>query len=141
MRPIKFRAWTGATMYNDVQPNFCYKEPYCMIPDNNIAIYEPTGSKHYWLDIKVEAIMQFTGLKDKAGVEIYEGDIVESEIWVSVGEYERCTGIVTYKMCKFLIDCILDWEGSDADLNLNATVIGNIYQHPELLKSKTDNNG
>jgi uncharacterized phage protein (TIGR01671 family) len=78
-------------------------------------------------------LMQFTGLKDKNGKEIYEGDIVKQEKWVSVGKYEPCIGVIRYRSAEFTVDCAADWEGSNADINGNAEVIGNIYENPELL--------
>ncbi len=76
----------------------------------------------------------FTGLKDKNNKDIYEGDIVNQEKWVSVGKYVPSIGVVKYKGVGFTCECVGEWQGSNADLNGNATVIGNIYENPELIK-------
>jgi len=84
-------------------------------------------------EVKRDSIGQFTGLHDKKGIEIYEGDIVNSEKWVSVGNYQPCTGIVCFYSPKFTIDLINEWEGSNTELNGLCEVIGNIHTNPELL--------
>ncbi|MEO7049656.1 MAG: YopX family protein [Ferruginibacter sp.] len=115
-RVIKFRAWDNG-MFNDV-----------IVDDDS------------WTDDIISDrwhcgnIMQYTGLKDKNGKEIYEGDIVNQEKWVKVGTYVKAIGIVKYIGVKFTCDCINDWEGSNADLNGNAEIIGNIYENSNLLK-------
>jgi uncharacterized phage protein (TIGR01671 family) len=70
-------------------------------------------------------LMQYTGLKDKNGVEIYEGDILE---WCYM---EAGRGVVEY----------VDFYSSFApfnrlrrELDLKFEVIGNIYENPEVLK-------
>jgi len=73
-------------------------------------------------------IMQFTGLHDKNGKEIYEGDI-----WIDDG----LIGQVIFTECRFKI---LWANCSSGDLHTNVTtslfgkIIGNIYENPELLK-------
>jgi uncharacterized phage protein (TIGR01671 family) len=81
-------------------------------------------------------VMQYTGLKDKNGVEIYEGDIINYE-----RRGKEQVGIVEYyaSACSFLL--------SDTHLLLSAgafvpyfvgEVIGNIYENPELLEREAE---
>lgn len=79
-------------------------------------------------------LMQSTGLKDKNGKEIFEGDIVEFETIKGTrcevkkdltGTYWVYTYIPTCKVCR---PCYL------YDVSNNMEVIGNIHENPELLK-------
>lgn len=76
-------------------------------------------------------IVLFTGLKDKDEISIYEGDIVMnglSGIWIVTPLEGGSMGLLgickEYKDQNFIISA----------LNQNAEVIGNIHEHPELLK-------
>ena len=85
-------------------------------------------------------LMQFTGLKDKNGREIYEGDIVTGN-WYSYEEPTSCvTGIVEYWQgwCAFIIHdaemkVLAEMNGHGA-YHFEFEVIGNVYENPELLK-------
>lgn len=90
---------------------------------NNIAVYNKD--------------FQYTGLKDKNEIEIYEGDILAS------GKDKKTRGSVEFKYGCFtwsIDENPLTQDGYESiDTELWAEVIGNIYQNPELLKFK--NNG
>jgi uncharacterized phage protein (TIGR01671 family) len=83
-------------------------------------------------------LMQYTGLKDKKGVEIYEGDILKvcngslnGYPWMNK-PYE-----VKYKLNKGFIMCMFCWDENGNSI-MNSThwceVIGNIYENSELLE-------
>lgn len=96
-------------------------------------------------------IGMFSGLKDRNGKEIFEGDIVRSiSNWGDFGK----VGEVVFDKGKFLLDTHYDlfgfifryrefvekdeWEDMGAHMEVEYTyeVIGNIYDNPELLKRK-----
>ena len=74
-------------------------------------------------------LMQYTGLHDKNGKEIYEGDIVR--------KFNGIIGKVIYEHSEFIIDVTnnkkLDYGRLDLIENF-VEVIGNIYDNPDLLE-------
>lgn len=82
--------------------------------------------------IQSSTVGQFTGLHDKNGVEIYEGDILGEK-----GRHEEDNIYVCEYIsdeARFLFTSPYDGESFIFDEVSDLEVIGNIYQNPELLK-------
>ena len=132
MREIKFRAWDDdkSQMIYDFSKNYqIYTKD-----ETNILFCGGEMDNGDWNE---PILMQYTGLKDKKGKEIYEGDIILNP---TATEPEDKGWLVFWKDYRWMIrmnDSQYQYEFDfNADFDTSKfEVIGNIYQNPELLTS------
>lgn len=114
MRDIKFRFWDA--------------NEEVMINPASITDLYLGNPKHLILETDIP--MQYTGLTDKNGVEIYEGDLLDAKV-MPVQEVMYLNGCFDVRSVPDNDDWthLKDWLAE-----LDAVVIGNIYVNKELLK-------
>ena len=136
MREILFR---GKRIDNGewVEGAFCLKDcddPFGdMVDRPSIIKYDPPCDG-FWFRIDPETVGQFTGLTDKNGKKVFEGDIIE---WFAQGESEHPDfGYIEYDEQSFAWRVC--WQKYDPDWlegmqSQYITVIGNVFDNKDLL--------
>ncbi|ENQ1505485.1 hypothetical protein ACEOG7_001265 [Listeria monocytogenes] len=125
MRDIEYRAFVKETKKMLPVTDLCFNET------ESVGVSGCGNAKCTlcvdWYNFDDVVLMQYTGLKDKNGKKIFEGDIC----WE---EHNECYGVVKFEDAKFLYL----WENIAEDLWEVADSIeiyGNIHENPELLEA------
>jgi uncharacterized phage protein (TIGR01671 family) len=120
-REIKFRAWDGKMMHY-----------------GGFSIHA-TGKVEVLKGLVPRSlkIMEYTGVTDKHGSEIYEGDTVEYEEWAIVEEKWQKTGAIVKRPIVWIGDMLTtEWSSQGLkvlmSINHEFTIVGNIHENPEL---------
>ena len=128
MRIVKFRVW------NDLLKNYLPDDSVCILPNGDIVLYNLAAMivayKRPSDMLEGEnTVEQFTGLEDKNGTKIYEGDILIDDTGEPI-EY----WIVKFSDGGFVGECAGVAESLFELTNLE--VAGNIHKDPELLEER-----
>ena len=127
-RKIKFRAWNSEdeVMFYSREDDFTYME--ADRPDKKFGVIMQ-GALGYIA--KGYPIMQFTGLHDRNGMQIYEGDILK---------YDHKAGVI--REVKFELGCFMACnEYTDeflSSVNSSSVIIGDIYTTPHLINNQAE---
>lgn len=130
MKP-RYRAWMKSLKWMCDVTNISFDSKFVDICQQ--------GDTERYTEMSVEfdeiTLMQSTGLFDRNGKEIFEGDIVRQVRTQPITENETITGVVIMIEGAWLImnDCeqLASYLWSETDEN---EIIGNIYENPELLE-------
>lgn len=139
-REIKFRAWDGERMW--------------YLSNMFVGVGQIGFSDEHYVDLndmdqEQATLMQYTGLKDKNGVEIYECDIITRNSGGLMGDGEPMyTGKIEFRRQSFMVAYssvkvqgtdfvkVVEHEGHLVNSS-ELEVIGNIYENLELLETQS----
>lgn len=137
MREIRFRAWRKEEKRMIYLANNMGSQTHLQLNNHSWGVFEPDSDDYYGIASANsnlgDILMQYTGLKDKNGTDIYEGDIVRSP----QGAIQR-----VYYSNQFAAFLCADIYRPNAEIRdtwiveKEDEIIGNLYENPELLEGR-----
>ena len=152
MKEVKYRIWDkrNQVMYT---PEFVSSFDF----ECKCAWVKAVGKGGRWLYFKDAEILQYTGLKDKNGTEIFENDILR--VWHEdeyvpnrdsgggIIDYDRKRGFsqlgkISFEGCSFEYKTAKTTDGRHEEIHMpidwlmDYEVVGNFYENPELLSNQ-----
>ncbi len=130
MREIRFRGWNSKNKKWIYGYYFVNRGEHFISPDE---VVNPLTSYEDFV-VDKDSIGQYTGLKDKNGVEIYEDDIIESDGYLHVVRYDENNA----RFVAFNLGMHTDLEGCGLTKEwieeCGKVVVGNVHENHELMK-------
>ena len=138
MREIKFRAWDKKLK------NMLFMDGMSMNWEYDHLTFRITGytDEEEWSTNEEDLeLMQYTGLKDKNGKEIYEGDLIkthtEGDTLLVIWNERSGNGWALKRQDGTIIQGL--FPTNDGAPYPEVEIVGNLYEHPELFPTKTPN--
>ena len=127
----KFRAYDGGSL------NRMYQPDEVMVGNGDIWIIDEDSVAGDWIVNNDLHLMQSTGLKDKNGKEIFDGDVLEIEDEGEVLGNAKLTWDneqAVFMIEAISVDDIAPFHEIISDETYSYRVVGNVYENPELLE-------
>lgn len=123
----KFRAWDGGSLCRMYSPS------EVMVGDSDIWIFDEDSEGNEWIVNNDLALMQSTGLTDKSGKEIFEGDIIDYNGRKAVVKWHGSYASFVYMFVDELRSRNQEWAPLYLSY-LHFQVVGNKFETPALLE-------
>nr|DAX57368.1 MAG TPA: YopX protein [Caudoviricetes sp.] len=129
MRP-KFRAWDGAKKE-------MFKDTFAITESGQVVVVEQefVTSPPDYVFVDHLVIMQSTGIKDKNGKEIFEGDIVDYKGRKAIIKWHGSYASFIYRFVDEMQERVSEWDPLFLAYH-HFEIIGNIYENKDILEEK-----
>lgn len=130
MNETKFRVWEIDKKQMHEADDICVM--FCSGELRKYRIFDGSDTMNFIGNDKHFEVMQYTGLDDKNGKEIYEGDIVR---YINCNQAQKETRIIKWSVKQNHVGFNLGVRSKETKHDkVNLEIMGNIYQTPELIK-------